>query len=74
MIQRLAGVRVLQAPAAIRAALAEDEIDRFGHPCFGHCADASEIVQPAQDVVVMAGGEREAGPGRVDLNARATYG
>lgn len=59
-------VCVLQRPPARHISLGYDQIDRFGAPIVEARAGRSEVVKPAEDVVVPAGREREHRESRVD--------
>src|SRR6266496_2430214 len=59
-------MHVLQRPAAIRVALGRDEVDRLGHTRVRRDPRAAQVLEPTQHVVVVAGWERELGPGWVD--------
>src|SRR5512135_847958 len=57
---------VLQRPAAIRAAPGLDQLDRLSRAFVRRDAGAAQVLEPAQNIVMIAGWERELSPGRVD--------
>ena len=59
-------VRILERPAAKPISLARDHIDGLGGAIVGFDAGSPQIVQPPQDVVVPARGERNLRPRRID--------
>ena len=62
---RLAVAQV-QGPAAVLVAALLDDLDRLGEARVGGDAGAAQVVQAAQDVIVIAGREGEARPAAVD--------
>ena len=52
-------VGVFEEPAAVGLALAFNELDRFGHARVGLPTGCAEIIERAEDVVVVAGRESE---------------
>src|SRR5215213_1019726 len=59
-------MRVLEPPSTVRAAFLADEVDRLSHPLVRRHPGAAQILQRSQNIVVIAGWERELGPGGVD--------
>src|SRR5712692_7387388 len=55
-------VRILQGPASVFGSLALDEIDRLGPPVVRFDARTLHVLEPAQNVVEVAGREGEAEP------------
>ena len=62
----LARVDVLERPAAVGIAIVLDDSDRLGHALVGPDLGVAQVVEPAQDVVVPPGREREPQPVGVD--------
>ena len=59
-------MRILKAPSAVGVALRLDEGDRLRDSIVRNDVGGAQVVETAQNVVVVTGREREAGEGRVD--------
>jgi len=59
-------MHVLQQPASIRVALGCDKLDRLGHTRVRPDPRPAQVLETTQNIVMIAGWERELGPGRVD--------
>src|SRR6184192_509472 len=60
----LAGMRILEGPAAVRTALGLDQVDRLGHPLVRNGAGRAQVVETSEHVVVPIGRVGELRPGR----------
>jgi hypothetical protein len=69
---QLLWMRVLKAPPPVLAALVDNEVDRLAHPLVPGDPRTPQILQRAQDVVEIAGWERERRKDRIDDLASRT--
>jgi hypothetical protein len=60
----LAGMGILDGPAALRVALGLDQIDRLGQPLIRDSAGRAQVVETSEHVVVPLSREGELRPGR----------
>src|SRR5215212_412639 len=63
---RPAAMDVLRPPPAVRVAILLDDFDGLRNALVGRAAGRAEVIEPAQDVVVIPVRERELEPARVD--------
>src|SRR5256885_11070229 len=61
---QLAGMGILQGPAAVRIALGLNQVDRLGHPLVRNGAGRAQVVETAEHVIVPKGRVGELCPGR----------
>src|SRR5438094_3970620 len=61
---QLAGMGILEGPAAVRIALGLDQVDRLGHPLVRNSAGRAQVVETSEHVVVPIGRVGELRPGR----------
>src|SRR2546428_4074219 len=61
---QLAGMGIVESPAALRLALGLDQVDRLGHPLVPDGAGPAQVVETSEHVVVPIGRVGELRPGR----------